>query len=58
MTGHSIEDVVGCMHDVDDDGILSAFDAFGELSDKDKEFYDDKFLGSHQKVSIKSHLRL
>ena len=48
MTGHSIEDVVGCMHDVDDDGILSAFDAFGELSDKDKEFYDDKCLGSHQ----------
>lgn len=51
--GHSVEDVVRGMQDVDAESVEAAFGSIGELTDSDKAFYENDFLGKHLKSVAK-----
>jgi hypothetical protein len=53
LGGHSIEDIVQDMQDVEEESIVAAFGSIGELSDSDMEFYDKDFLDGHIKSVAK-----
>lgn len=52
-SGHSIEDVVQGMQEIDEDNIAATFGSIGELSDSDKAFYENDFLDKHHKSVAK-----
>jgi hypothetical protein len=51
--GHFVEDVVRGMQDVDAKSVEAAFGSIGELTDSDKAFYENDFLGKHLKSVAK-----
>ena len=52
-SGHSVEDVVQTMPDIDQENIRGAFDSVGELSESDGKFYNNEFLDKHLKSIAK-----